>query len=84
MTERVAFLTLWYELDCAHDALTMTLTRVTAFGFALPMILVPKVHASERGTGEQFHFDVAVHWPRDRRLISYVGYLNIRSPELSQ
>lgn len=84
LTERVAVLTLWYELDCAHFALTMKLIRLTVFGFALPMILVPKVHASEHGLGKRFHFDVAVHWPRDRRLISYTGHLDLPSTELSQ
>jgi hypothetical protein len=84
LTEGIGFLTLRYTLECINDALTMTLTKVTAFGCSLPAFLVPKLHAAEHGTAERLHFDVAVHWPRDRRLISYSGYLDLRSAEQSR
>lgn len=77
LTEQIGVLKLWYKIECRPQALTMYLRRVTIFGWSLPLYLMPKVHAIEHGTGERLHFSVAVHWPGNRRIISYIGYLDL-------
>ncbi len=75
LTERFGPLRFTFDLPVSEQGLEMQITRWTAFGIPMPMMLAPRVKASETQDGEDFIFDVAMALPLIGDLVHYKGRL---------
>jgi Domain of unknown function (DUF4166) len=76
LIERFGPLRFHFDLSGDEAALRMHMTRWTAFGLPMPLLLGPKSDAREWGEGDRFHFDVPISLPLIGLVIHYRGWLN--------
>lgn len=75
VVERFGPLRFHFDLRGDESGLNMVLRRWTAFGLPLPLILAPRIEASESADGEHFLFDVRAATPFGGTVVHYRGRL---------
>lgn len=84
LTEAIGPVRLWFTLEANDAQLAMSLHKVTFLGIPVPRVLVPRIHAVERGENGFFCFDVSATWPGTRHMVGYRGTLDVKQQEDSE